>query len=115
MSALDLAVNNDNVVVNHVDFGPYTFLLNAENKTMFKCERGFFWAKDQAPEIVRTGRKDEWGPNKVLVHYRDKNSQLKPFREDNLNMSWKKSVSHAKVGRLSDLEASGKTIVDCRV
>lgn len=115
MTSLALAPVADNTVVNHVNFGPYTFLLADENKTMFKCERGFFWAKDQAPEIVTTGVKDEWGPNKELVHYRDENSQLKPFREDKLDLSWRKSITHASTARLSEIEASGQTIVDCRV
>lgn len=103
------------MIVNHVDFGPYAFLLEADSKTLFKCERGFFWAKDQAPEIVTTGRRDEWGPNKVLIHHRDARNHLVPFREDLLNVNWKKSISYASKTKLSDIEASGKIIIDCRV
>lgn len=108
-------VSSSEMIVNHVDFGPYAFLLEAENKTLFKCERGFFWAKEQAPEIVTNGRRDEWGPNKVLVHHRDAHSRLVPFRENLLNVSWKKSISYASKVKLSDIEASGKIIIDCRV
>jgi hypothetical protein len=110
-----LELPESEMIVNHVDFGPYAFLLEAENKTLFKCERGFFWVKDQAPEIVTTGRRDEWGPNKSLIHYRDASSRLVPFREDLLNVSWKKSISYASLMKLSEIEASGKIIIDCRV
>jgi hypothetical protein len=102
-------------VVNHVDFGPYTFLLDTNNRTLFICERGFFWSKDQAPEIVRNGRREEWGPNKNLVHHRDNSSRLVPFREDKIDVSWKKSVSYATKGSMLALMSSGKIIVDCRV
>jgi hypothetical protein len=101
--------------VNTVDFGPYAFILEAENRTMFKCERGFFWSKDQAPEIVKTGRRDEWGPNKNLLHHRDESARLVPFREENINVSWKKSISYSSKSLLSDILTSGKIIIDCRV
>jgi hypothetical protein len=102
-------------VVNTVDFGPYTFILEEDNRALFKCERGFFWSKDQTPEIVTTGRKHEWGPNKTLVHHRDENKRLVPFREDTIDISWKKSISIATTGLMSDVLKSNKIVIDCRV
>jgi hypothetical protein len=102
-------------ILNTVEFGPYAFILDDQNRTLFKCERGFFWAKDQAPEIVKTGRRDEWGPNKTLVHYRNEKSQLVPFRENSLQVSWKKSITYSSKVPFSKLVDSQKIIVDCRV
>lgn len=112
---MSAVLQTEDEVLNIVEFGPYAFILNPENRTLFKCERGFFWAKEQAPEIVRYGRKDEWGPNKILVHHRDESSRLVPFREETIDISWKKSISYANKIRMSDVQNSNRIIIDCRM
>ena len=109
------AVKLDDELVTLAEFGPYAFILEEENKTMFKCERGFFWSKEQAPEIVRNGKRDEWGPNKKLLHHRDQDFRLVPFREDNIDIMWKKSITIASKTRMSAVLCSGKIVVDCRM